>query len=610
MSTPAWFDTYDRKDSQVATVFVDARTWPPAIVTHARRTSAAARLSDGRWACVARHADGWRILWFASIAAAKPARVEAVPFEVPPPERTAAGDEPPADPGPIARLHAFTGKLLAIPIAGPVHVRNGDGAWREHARLRGKAHTHARNVMIDGREHLEWDGALYDSELELVDALGCTFYASAADRVFAIHGEQLVERDASGKLVARLPGHTVSNIEPGPRQTLILSLQRDTDRGTEIERVIYDPVTATVTALPRELIGETPHLVACTNAGDLVLHVDRDHQLACLPAARLAALPKIADADLTAPTKHQLPLLDDLGAASRPLVATTGKSIAIALGRELRVHDLDAPKTVVGHPRPIVGVAARPQQLAALDDAGVLHTYTLEGDLVTSRPTLAAPRSLAADRSAWIVVGADRIVRVENTQTTVIEIAGAAAVAADPNSGELLIACDDRRLACWSGELRDLPPTIEQVVAVAPLGNRTFACAGARNLYLLDLAMPELVELDLRGRRPHLAATGAGRVAICTAAGSLQAYDLENLGLVAVEKGGVYYSSYGAPDHGEITVHGLAFMEDGRLVVLLDDGRANIVNPDTGAALKLDPQPGDAASSWVFLTGAGILVAG
>jgi hypothetical protein len=141
------------------------------------------------------------------------------------------------------------------------------------------------------------------------------------------------------------------------------------------------------------------------------------------------------------------------------------------------------------------------------------------------------------------------------------------------------------------------------------LGNRRFVCAGARNLYLLDLAMPELVELDLRSRRPYLAATGAGRVAICTAAGSLQAYDLDGLGLVAAEKGGVYYSSYGAPDHREITVHGLAFMDDRRLVVLLDDGRANIVNPDTGTTLKLDSQPGDAAASWVFITGAGILVA-
>ena len=65
-----------------------------------------------------------------------------------------------------------------------------------------------------------------------------------------------------------------------------------------------------------------------------------------------------------------------------------------------------------------------------------------------------------------------------------------------------------------------------------------------------------------------------------------------------------------AGDGQDPPVHGLAFMEDGRLVVLLDDGRANIVNPATGAALKLDPQPGDAASSWVFLTGAGILVAG
>jgi hypothetical protein len=76
-----------------------------------------------------------------------------------------------------------------------------------------------------------------------------------------------------------------------------------------------------------------------------------------------------------------------------------------------------------------------------------------------------------------------------------------------------------------------------------------------------------------------------------------------------VSKGRVHYSSYSAPDNAEVTVHGLAFMDDGRLVIQLDEGRGNIVEPETGSALKLDPQPGDPRSRWIFFTGAGILVA-
>lgn len=610
MSTPAWYDKYEAK---ITTVRVDARVWPPKVVSRAARTSAAARMPDGRWACVSRHEGSWAILWFDSITAAKPSRVEPVPFEAPPPVADPDSDDPPQDPGPIARLHAFANTLLAIPFSGPVHVREGDGAWREHALMRGTLYDVARSVTIDGVEHIEWGGALYDADLRLADALACKHYISAGERVFAIHGEQLVERDANATLIGHLPGHYVTGIERGPSDTLILALQRDDERGTETERAIYDPCAATVTVLPKGLVGDAPHIVTCTLAGDLVLHRDREHQLECVTAAQLAALPTIAAADFPAPPRIELAALDDVGAASRPLVATTGTAIVIALGHDLRIHDLDAPKAVVRHGQPLVGVAARDRELAALDATGVLHTYALDGKHLASRPTVPSPRTLAAGRDAWLVAGVDRVLRIDATQTApprTIEIAGAVAVAADPDTDELLIAAEDRRLASWSnGELRDLPPTIEQLVAAAPLGDRKFVCAGVRDLYLLDLVMPELVALDVRGRRPCLAATGAGRLGTCSSAGAVQAYDLAGTAISAVEKGSVYYSSYSSGDGRDITVNGLAFMDDGRLVILLDDGRANIVNPDTGQALKLDPQPGDAPSSWVFITGAGILMA-
>ena len=192
MSTPVWFDEDDDK-ARIATVLVDARTWPPTIVSHAMRSSAAARLPDGRWVCAAKIRGAWQLAWFANIASKQPARLEPPPFEAPPPKRD-DDDDRPRDPGPIARLHSFASTLLAIPFEGPVYARTGDGPWREHPALQGQSRVQARNVTIDGNDFLEWSGALYDSALRRVDALDCTHFMSRGDRVFAIHhGSNLVE---------------------------------------------------------------------------------------------------------------------------------------------------------------------------------------------------------------------------------------------------------------------------------------------------------------------------------------------------------------------------------------------------------------------------------
>jgi hypothetical protein len=613
MSTPSWYDKHDKGDgeSAVVTVFVDARTWPPKLVEHAMRTATATRLPDGRWACVAKREGTWALYWFASIAAMTPSHVEPLPFATVPPKPPADDDDdPPDDDGPVEVLHAFAGKLIAIPFEGVAQVRDGDGPWHEHAALKAKRYAAARSVAIGGKPHFEWIGALYDADLRSVDALDCTDLWSAGGRVLALHdGEQLVEFGA--ELQPELAGHDVTDITRGPRDTLILTLSRDDDRGSTSERVIYDPVARTVATLTDELIGEYPKFLACTNDGGLVLHVDRDHTLVHVPAERLAELSSIPASELVAPPRIELPALDALGAASRPTVATCSDAIAMILNRDLRIHSVDAPKQVWEiNSAGIVGVAAFGERIAALDTSGQLHEYALDGQPINVRSVIANPRSLLAVDDRWLAIGANRVVLVDDKRTSAIEIAGALAAAADSDTGEVVIASEGRRLACWSpSDTRDLPPPIEQIVALAPLGDRKFACAGTRNLYLLDLAMPELVRLSERPRRPFLAGTGIGRLAFCPTASSVQVCDLHGTQLTNVSKGRVHYSSYSAPDNAEVTVHGLAFMDDGRLVIQLDEGRGNIVEPETGSALKLDPQPGDPRSRWIFFTGAGILVA-
>ena len=604
MSSPAWHREYGPD----VTVLVDARTWPPELANHAMRTSTATRHADGRWLCVAKREGTWSLFTFANISATTPARVDELPIEA---AKDVAEKD---DDGPIIQLHAFAGKLFAIPEDGPARVRDLDGTtWSEHPTLKRDAENrqHAVNVILpDNTPAMKWGDVLYDAAMQPIDALDCYYFTRAGDHVLAQHASVLVEFRGT-ELASHLPDHTIAGIETGPRNTAWITLSRDDERGTHYDRALYDPAARTVTMLPTDLVGEFPKLLACTPAGDIVLHNDREHTLFTVSAAQLAELPRIPAAELPVPPKLQLPVLDDLGASSRPIVATTGDAIAIALGRSLRLHTIDAPKAVVELAEPIVAIAALAGRFAVLDRLGGLHTYTIDGKLLGTKPTSTAPRSLTTAGDAWVVLGKDRIRLVEDTRTRTIEIPNAIAAASDPDTNDLVIACEDRRLAVWTdGELRDVPPTIEQIVTIAPLGNRKFACLGVRELYLLDLAMPELVSLDRRIRVPSIAGNGDGRLAQCSAPGSLNVEALEDVKLVPLDKGSVHYSSYSRPDDSEVTVHGLAFMDDGRLVIALDEGRANIIAPDTGAALKLDEQPGDANSSWVFITGAGILIAG
>jgi hypothetical protein len=450
-------------------------------------------------------------------------------------------------------------------------------------------------------------GGSFSPHCVAVDARGCHAFLRAGEVLLALHANQLVEV-TDDDLVPRLAGHDASSLATGPGGTVVIELERDTDRGMHRDHALYDPRADTVRALPEALVGAYPKIVTSAAHG-LVLHDDK-HALVLVSTEALAALATIAASTLPIPPRVCLDIFDGVGAASRPLVATTGNDIVVALRDTLRFHSVDKPTAIRAHARPIVGVGAARGKFAALDAVGVLHVYATDGTLLGSRPVVNAPRSIATVDRAWGVVGEDRVVLVEDSRSQTIEVSGPLAIARDPG-GEIVIACEHHRLALWTGnELRDLPPTIEQLVAVVALGERRFACLGPRQLYLLDLANPELVSLGQRLRRPHLASIPTvGRLASCNSPTWVGAEDLEGDTLVAVPRGSVQYSSYSDPAHEEVTVRGLAFMDDGRLVILLDEGRANIVTPETGAALKLDPQPDDAPSRWLFISGGQILIA-
>jgi hypothetical protein len=609
IASPSWWATH----GDHATVFVDARAWPPAPTRFALHAGAAARLASGEWVVTAKLAGAWQLLWFADIHTITPRHAEPAPFVA---EQTGGG----RDAGPFRQLVAIGDMLVGIPVdLGAKHRPHvwlwRDGVWSAEPALpvhdRGNA---ARVVqLLDGREAIEWHERLYVAtadSLATVESHGCTELTRIASGLFALHDSHLVQL-VGEELQPHLEDHTVTEITPAG-DALVIRLAREDERGTHSELALYEPAAARVTMLPAELVGKFPAIVACTAAGDLVLHDDRKHALTCCPAAQIAALPHLSAAELVVPQQRPLAVFDQLGAASRPLVAADGSWLAIAVGRKLRLHSLDAPITVVELDHPIVAIAAARRSFGALDANGVLHQYDHDGRCFASRPAVAHPVSLASDpRGTWIALGRDRVALIDDRRTRTLELAGAVAVDPDPEGG-LVFACDGHRLVHWTaGELRDLPPTREQIVVIASLGRRQFACLGERDLYLLDLEHPELISLQRRPRRPYLAThQGVRTLAYCDSASSVTIERFDGAQLAPALAGGVSYSKYSAPADDDITVHGLAFLDDRRVVIALDEGRANIVDPESGAALKLDEQPGDAYARWVFICGGKILLAG
>jgi len=303
-----------------------------------------------------------------------------------------------------------------------------------------------------------------------------------------------------------------------------------------------------------------------------------------------------------------LPILDELGAASRPVIAGDGEHLVLCAGASLRFHTVDKPIRHIHHDTPFVAVARSATRSAALDHHGVLHLYDDAGELVAARPAGDGPRSLTVlrdGRFAALVDGGLAIVDGAGSTTELVDYPRPIAAAADP-SGALVIAGEGRRLAEWTGrELIDIPETIEQIVAVAALGGRRFLCVGQHHTFVLDLAQRELEHLT--SAPTHVATSPDGSHIAVNEGGAVNIGKLAEGKLTFADT--VYYGGTYITPEESMTVHGLAFLDDDRVAIALDAGRGNIIDVATKQTLKLDPQPGDPTARWIFIYNGQILIA-
>lgn len=617
--------------------FVDARTWPPRVTARDYYAGHAARAPSGRWLVHGSPDPGVKTTWwlreYASVTAAMHEREEPEPV----PERDlavfAAGLEETsrrielAHVQRIESLHCCGDAAIAVPRhvgfgeRRHPYVRRRDG-WREETALPPFTKTEhparcpaACTRLSDGTDVLIWDGGVFawdgDAFVRLFEhRLALPWFqrwepVPARDGgLFSLDGKALVELRRDGEVRAHLPGVSLSGVVAGPRGTLIASAG-----GPQL----YDPADDSIAALPEELIGKRGEIVGFTDDGALVVLDRRGYQLHPIAASDLAALPRRrASEEPVIVPPPPVPARDGLGAASRATVAAAGERIVLAHGRELRVHTEDAATSRLELALPIVAVALVGDRMAALDVSGLAHVLGEPPSIARAIALDGTPRALIATPAGELVaLLSERVCRIDPVafQRTAIELAGALAAAADPDDDTLLFACEDRRLAYWRDRaLVDLPPSAEQIVGVAALGNHRFACAGERNLFVLDLDHGELDALYQTCGAPFVAAS-ATRLAWCASprlvsCGELHGDALGNIVQCA------YPSTFSEPEDAPLAVRGLAFATDDRLVVALDHGRGNILDYAREAALKLDPHPGDARSRWVFVFAGKMLVAG
>jgi len=618
--------------------FVDARTWPPRVTARDFYAGHAARAPHGRWLVHGSPDPGIKTTWwlreYASLSAAMHEREEPEPV----PERDLAVfamalEETSrrielAHVQRIESLHVCGDAAIAVPRhvgfgeRRHPYVRRRDGSWREETALPPFSKTEhparcptACTRLSDGTDVLIWDGQvfawdgetfarLFEHRLDLPWFQRWQPVPAHDGGLFSLDGKALVELRRDGEVRAHLPGVSLSGVVAGPRGTLIVSA-----RGQEL----YDPADDGIAALPEELIGKRGEIVGFTDDGALVVLDRRGYQLHPIAASDLAALPRRkASVEPVITPAPPVPALDHLGASSRAIVAAAGARIVLAHDRELRVHSEDAAASRLEHAFPLVALALLDDQAASVDFAGRLHVgfwstneLTEGGD--AARALIATP---AGELIALYARHTWRIRRGDGrTTATAIDLQGGLAVAADPDDDTLLFACEDHRLAYWrDGALIDLPPSAEQIVGVAALGDHRFACAGERNLFLLDLDHGELDALYQTCGAPFVAAS-ATRLAWCASPRLVSCGELRGDALDSIVQC-AYPSTYSEPEDEALAVRGLAFATDDRLVVALDRGRGNILDFARETALKLDPHDGDARSRWVFVFGGHMLVAG
>ncbi len=629
--------------------YVDLATWPPRIIERDEYTLDAARGADATWLAYVKRDSAWTLRWYRDDDAT-PFRDEPEPV----PQRdfgqfthkldaTSASIEA-AHRQRIESVHVCGGDAIVV----PRHVGLGerrhpyvhrDGAWYEAVALpaftksvddlRDRCCTAALRLG-DGTDVLVWDGHVFaydgttfahrfEQRLALAWFRDYAPVAFGRDRLFVCSDHKLVELGPDG-MRTHLPGVKASSVMRGPGHTLLVT--------TSTEPLLFSPGDDSVASIDPDLLGRHGDVIGASGDG-VVVHDTRERWLSLISAADLAALPRrrASEVPVVVPPPPQ-PLFDALGAASRPLVAGHGEAIVVIADRQLRFHIVDRPLGMGTHSDALVAVAHDDRGGVVLGSTGILCTVappssqSNEATFAQLRKLPGTMRSLAVGPGdAWLVLAAETTFLVDFDAPTPVELPFAAPIAAATDAdGTVLLVGEDRRLATWSnGALVDIPPALEQVVACVAVGRGRFVCAGQHHLCVLDVATRELELLQLpKGAddpdgyaaavTPYLAASPNGtRIAWGRSRTSVEIAALDGTRLAPIDS--VYYpSEYSGPDE-PLAIHGLAFLDDHRLVILLDRGRANIVDLDSKQTLKLDPQPGDVPARWIFIYAGQTLIA-
>ncbi len=604
--------------TETHSVFVDANQWPPHVVQRTGQVRFAARDNgggelDGAWRVYTTTDPGaqrWTIQLFKTIVAELPVREDPDPM----PFRDFAPFMAELDQEIRDRERESWHRIESLHVCGPLPVAvprycglgeqrhpwaQRGGTWAEELSLPPLERTLAEAAMIspvdctrlaDGPGVMAWQDRLY---LPLAD--GFFEYCAAtvtlgSDRgalvpasgggLFTLQGTQLVEVTIDS-VREHLPGIGVEALQGGPDETLIVK----TSEGL----LLYDPAKCELADLG-PVVGAR-EIATATKLGDLILFEREIAYLWRITRAELAAIPRRPVEAASEPPSPPVRILDARGAASRPITAAVGDIIIICADDAVRFWNLDIPFAKVA--LSALAIAVRGDRVAVLDAGGVLHELeATTGAVLASQPITERPRSLARAADRWIVIAEDAVWTV-GQQIERIEIAGAIAAAADPD-GTIVLLAEDRRLARWEGgQLFDIPESVEQLVAIAPNGDRKFVCAGERNLFLLDLAQLELEALYEQNETPFIAASPNGKVVAWATVQSVSIATLEGTKLEVIESSH-YPDTFIEPDGEPLRIRGLAFLDDNRVTVAISAGfGGEMLDFVSKTTKKLDPHPGD-----------------
>jgi hypothetical protein len=617
-----------------STFLIDLAEWPPRVTTFVGEyVLAAARGSDGTWLCHACRGNEMPRVWrlaYAEPGARALTRDEPIPFALPDlTEVLAHMDDVSAR---IERAHthaiadivAFGRGFVLVPRHAGIgarrwpFVRGADG-WKEEKGLPPYATSAAdperalvKSVALgDDAEVLLWAGAAFE---RVQGSFARTFeqridapwwepwdlVANGEGGFFWLSTEDGIQEARPGKdPVQHLPELSrARSISAGPPGTLLVRA------GDDLR--LYDPRARTIATFPESLDVNDVAYVTWATPGLVLLR--RDGWIDLVRAQHVLAMPRrpIADAGLTEPKPEPAPSMTGTFATSRARVACSGELIAIATRNEVRVHAVDAPRWRTTFESEVVSVAATSQGFAVLLASGTVQGLDDAGEPRWSHAGIANPRAIVGSRRGDVAVLALSGVWLFDADHAVRGPFEAPIAAAFDDAGRLLVMGERQRAlflerGVEGAELRE--------VAAPPADVRALVYAGGG---WLGLAGDALVRFDgrewhaLEGDHfgAHLAISIDGRrIAAERSTRSVWVGAPGNVGLFTT-----YGSEYSAPAREPMSITGLAFLDDDRVVVALDGGRANIL--DGASALKLDPFEGDPPSRWILIHAGQVLLAG